>query len=449
MHDKKKHLLIVHNFCKGEMDSLVEKAFGGTGLVNSLVEFGSIGGVDNVVDSTSGPMADGDKDISFEKEIDKEIEKETCMNDLLREKGSAVTLGGIECHTSVKEVDVSGRDMIEKQGQDEKVQMATHHGGQSLLEGEERNLHNNANTDGEENSADKMSSEDNISTVKNIKCTEEEKQEDEAGQCKSSRAEDVDDDADANSEQNLVDKRASKDYPKTTANTEGKERETLEDDDDSDSEKIAPAFEDPAIGTKSIYKEILLQVGNKESYYSAVKTKHKEPKVEDQAKTGEEKSPSKHLKEFRSLLSAVFHDKEDSNSAVFYEKENLNPQQTSCNLVSELEEAPNSYSTAKARLAAKAKRSPPSPKRQITTDGEKEVEEPPKSSPKKKLKLSLSKVKLAAKGKRSPPSPKRQVKVKEGEEEQPPKSSPKKKLKTTRTRTRTRKKKKKKTKTLH
>ena len=388
MHDKKKHLLIVHNFCKGEMDSLVEKAFGGTGLVNSLVEFGSIGGVDNVVDSTSGPMADGDKDISFEKEIDKEIEKETCMNDLLREKGSAVTLGGIECHTSVKEVDVSGRDMIEKQGQDEKVQMATHHGGQSLLEGEERNLHNNANTDGEENSADKMSSEDNISTVKNIKCTEEEKQEDEAGQCKSSRAEDVDDDADANSEQNLVDKRASKDYPKTTANTEGKERETLEDDDDSDSEKIAPAFEDPAIGTKSIYKEILLQGGNKESYYSAVKTKHKEPKVEDQAKTGEEKSPSKHLKEFRSLLSAVFHDKEDSNSAVFYEKENLNPQQTSCNLVSELEEAPNSYSTAKARLAAKAKRSPPSPKRQITTDGEKEVEEPPKSSPKKKLKTT-------------------------------------------------------------
>ena len=112
MHDKKKHLLIVHNFCKGEMDSLVEKAFGGTGLVNSLVEFGSIGGVDNVVDSTSGPIADGDKDISFEKEIDKEIEKETCMNDLLREKGSAVTLGGIECHTSVKEVDVSGRDMI-------------------------------------------------------------------------------------------------------------------------------------------------------------------------------------------------------------------------------------------------------------------------------------------------------------------------------------------------
>ena len=293
MHDKKKHLLIVHNFCKGEMDSLVDKAFGGTGLVNSLVEFGSIGGVDNAVDSTSGPMADGDKDISLEKSIDKDIQKETCRNvDCGVAKGSTVTLGGIESHTSVKEVDVSGREMIEKQGTGEKIQMATHHGGQSLLEGEERNLHNNADTDGEENSADKMSSEDNISTAKEIKCIEDEKQEDEAGQCQSSPAEGVDDYANDNSEQNPVEKTASKDYPKTTGNTEGKEKEILKDDDDSDSKQIPPAFEDPAIGTKSIYKEILRQVGNKEST-SAAKTKYKEPKVEDKAKTGEEKSPSK------------------------------------------------------------------------------------------------------------------------------------------------------------
>ena len=87
LHDKKKHLLIVHNFCKDEMDSLVDKAFGGTRLVNSLVEFGSIGGVDNVVDSTSGLMAVGDKD---KKNIDKDIQKETCRNNLLREEGSAV-----------------------------------------------------------------------------------------------------------------------------------------------------------------------------------------------------------------------------------------------------------------------------------------------------------------------------------------------------------------------
>merc|ERR1712240_448179 len=190
---------------------------------------------------------------------------------------------------------------------------------------------------------------------------------------------------------------------------------------------MPPAFENPAIGTKSIYKEILLQVGNKESC-STVKTKHKEPKFEDQAKTVEEKSPSKHLKEFRSLLSAVFHDKKDSNSAVFYEKENLNPQQTSCNLVTELEEAANSYSTAKARLAAKAKRSPPSPKRQIA-NSESEKEELLKLSPKKKLKPSLSKVKLAAKEKQSLPSPKRQITNSEDEKEELLKISPKKKLK--------------------
>ena len=58
---KKKHLLIAHNFCMEEVNDLVDKAFGGTEVVNSIVGNNSevVSAINNTIEhvlTDTGPL---------------------------------------------------------------------------------------------------------------------------------------------------------------------------------------------------------------------------------------------------------------------------------------------------------------------------------------------------------------------------------------------------------